>query len=77
MKPLWETLTLFCIPEDIRMNVTSSSKRCKGQISKTSEGEAIKELWSFIDPREFDSNDVTGFAVAKKKLRQVVNEFTL
>ena len=30
-----------------------------------------------IDPREFDFNDVNGFATAKKKLSQVGNEFTL
>ena len=37
------------IPEDIRMNVTSSltSKRYKGKISEISEDQAKKEHWSF------------------------------
>ena len=61
------------IPEDIRMNVTSSltSKRYKGKISEISEDQAKKELWSFgIDPKDMD------FAAAKKKLRQLGDKFS-
>ena len=45
---------------------------------KQEEDEVKTQLRNFgIDPREFDFNDVNGFATAKKKLRQVGNEFTL
>ena len=62
------------------MHVTSSltSKKYSGQISKTSEVKAKKELWSFvIEPKYIDFNDENGFAAAKEKLRQLGDEFSL
>ena len=52
------------ITEDVRMNITSSlsSKRYTGQLSKITEDEAKKELWSFgVDPRDLDFNDKNVF----------------
>ena len=67
------------IPEEVRMHVTSSltSKKYSGQISKTSEVKAKKDLWSFvIEPKYIDFNDENGFAAAKEKLRQLGDEFS-